>query len=1158
MAETSIAPDVIRTHEPSDQSTTPETAPDWEVSPNETTETLPANDQTNTFKMTIVGEVLRSEKMEKKDAEVQCEILAKVLNEAEIENSSEVTSELKLEIQSLEESLKDQQNEKSQIIESHKKVVMEYEISSTKTVKEYEEKLGQIGIENSKLEEKLQVLQEQYSGVMKTYKTSVTEYEVQKSTVAQEYETKLGEMKINQTKLEERIQALEKEKDDAIKKNRLSLNETKEQLETQKLELEEKLEMLEDEMEDSAEKDREQSKELEESENEIKDLKNENAKLEKTVQELKDENQQIGEMKIYQTKLEDRIRALEKEKDDAITKNNDSKEQLETQKTELEDKLETLQDEKEDSAEKDREQSKELKENENEIKNLKSANKKLEKTVQELKDENQQILEKLKESLADDEFKKSPQLQNTTDDLKETVASLRKENQITLNKCEKQIADMEASKEIMTRNYEKQIQELKQEKNKMGKNDKETKSDNACLKFKVTSTESSYEKRIEEVRIEMREKCELEIKDAEEAARVALIRKYEDMLTQVGDIKQEILITFTESVKNYELKISEIHKFYELKLETLRQQQEDEQNEAAAKEIEALQKKCDDLEEHYKDIIHEMKNEMKENWENERKEMEEKFEKEKEVLIEENEKGGDEFEAKIQQLSESYEHKISQMVLEYSALEERYYSSIRDLEIILEKMKMPIERSTITCVVKTTESREETIETKTSISADKNHLQKEEKEIIPGNDNQKHHPTDNFNNTGELAHTVKNIKSTAVKYEDITAENGKNEKVDEKENVNEVNEHTLVQDEGKQNSDKTDDMKQNQELADDFRAKEGKAVTKVDRSGKKDMDDAKQNLNEVNESTPDQVEYKKNSRQTDKMKQSKNMVDAVREIKSKTANDVGNTEANGQIVNEEEKENTKEVKQNTPDLSREPTPLCPIVDSININREQFNVSPEQTKSLISIKYSRKCFHEIQEDTITIEKDQEHKTSTETRKVIPDFQKVLNMLKEKQEIEELLTSLQNEIADEQLNFLHAMQFKKDGEFNDYLQSSVKQLIKEKLPLEAELRVTIQEILELLEDDGLRQNSRLIQKKAERKDEIESRLETIYESIHSEPMRAAESLTCLLKAKNRHQDKLQNLEEALKRMKEEIESEMKLDASFVDILPEKLIIDLCLST
>ena len=143
---------------------------------------------------------------------------------------------------------------------------------------------------------------------------------------------------------------------------------------------------------------------------------------------------------------------------------------------------------------------------------------------------------------------------------------------------------------------------------------------------------------------------------------------------------------------------------------------------------------------------------------------------------------------------------------------------------------------------------------------------------------------------------------------------------------------------------------------------------------------------------------------------------------------------------------------------------------------------------------------------------------------PFVKQLQNLIFKKESLEEKISKLDGEIANEQYNFLDARQFKITGKVNKESESNIRGLLDIKATLVIGLQHVNEKILQSLSEGGLKGSQpEFIEECVERKVKLEDEIEKLQYKIDEETISAAEMLADLLKQKCAINEELINIRE-----------------------------------
>ena len=150
---------------------------------------------------------------------------------------------------------------------------------------------------------------------------------------------------------------------------------------------------------------------------------------------------------------------------------------------------------------------------------------------------------------------------------------------------------------------------------------------------------------------------------------------------------------------------------------------------------------------------------------------------------------------------------------------------------------------------------------------------------------------------------------------------------------------------------------------------------------------------------------------------------------------------------------------------------------------------------------------------------------------PDVKKLVSLLLLKESLEETSRNLDDEIFEEQANFLDVRQFKGTGKVDSETASKIKELIDTKAKLVYDLKETNETILQSLSKGGLTgPYAGFIEECVERKVRLEEEIENLQDEIDEETIRAAAKVAGLVERKSTLSEELRKVVEELQTIKE----------------------------
>lgn len=175
---------------------------------------------------------------------------------------------------------------------------------------------------------------------------------------------------------------------------------------------------------------------------------------------------------------------------------------------------------------------------------------------------------------------------------------------------------------------------------------------------------------------------------------------------------------------------------------------------------------------------------------------------------------------------------------------------------------------------------------------------------------------------------------------------------------------------------------------------------------------------------------------------------------------------------------------------------------------------------------------------------------------PFVKQLQRLISKKESLDEKISKLDGEIANEQCNFLDARQFKITGKVNAESESNIKGLLDIKQTLVIGLQGVNEKILQSLSAGGLKgSQSEFIEECVERKVKLEDEIEKLQDKIDGATISAAEMLADLLKQKCALNDELintrKNAIEEVKRLQGEVSSNADIPEEIYELLNRALL-------
>ena len=154
----------------------------------------------------------------------------------------------------------------------------------------------------------------------------------------------------------------------------------------------------------------------------------------------------------------------------------------------------------------------------------------------------------------------------------------------------------------------------------------------------------------------------------------------------------------------------------------------------------------------------------------------------------------------------------------------------------------------------------------------------------------------------------------------------------------------------------------------------------------------------------------------------------------------------------------------------------------------------------------------------------------------DVKKLVSLCLLKESLEETSRNLDDEIVEEQVNFIDARQFKATGKVDSETASKIKELIDTKAKLVSDLKETNETILQSLSKGGLTgPYAGFIEECVERKVRLEEEIEKLQDVIDEETIRAAAMLADLVERKSTLSEELRKAEGEVQMIKENVSND-----------------------
>ena len=179
---------------------------------------------------------------------------------------------------------------------------------------------------------------------------------------------------------------------------------------------------------------------------------------------------------------------------------------------------------------------------------------------------------------------------------------------------------------------------------------------------------------------------------------------------------------------------------------------------------------------------------------------------------------------------------------------------------------------------------------------------------------------------------------------------------------------------------------------------------------------------------------------------------------------------------------------------------------------------------------------LKKEITKLDNSQVNLDGTTTGAENPDAKTLVSLLLLKESLEETSRNLDDDIFEEQANFLDARQFKSTGKVDYETASKIKELIDTKDKLVTDLKETNETILQSLSKGGLNgPYAGFIEECVERKVMLEEKLDKLEDEIDEESIRAATMLADLVERKSTLGEELRKAEEDTEMLKENVSND-----------------------
>ena len=167
----------------------------------------------------------------------------------------------------------------------------------------------------------------------------------------------------------------------------------------------------------------------------------------------------------------------------------------------------------------------------------------------------------------------------------------------------------------------------------------------------------------------------------------------------------------------------------------------------------------------------------------------------------------------------------------------------------------------------------------------------------------------------------------------------------------------------------------------------------------------------------------------------------------------------------------------------------------------------------------------------------------------DQKELASLLLLRESLEEKIDKLDDEICEEQANFLDACQFKKTGNVDTDAESKIRKLIDSKEKLVTDLKDTNETILQSLSAGGLTgPHAGFLEECVERKVKLEEGIDKLQDNIDNEIARTAERLKDLLERKYIDNEELKKATENVVELVKRMQSKVSNDDEYNNNIPD----------
>ena len=174
-------------------------------------------------------------------------------------------------------------------------------------------------------------------------------------------------------------------------------------------------------------------------------------------------------------------------------------------------------------------------------------------------------------------------------------------------------------------------------------------------------------------------------------------------------------------------------------------------------------------------------------------------------------------------------------------------------------------------------------------------------------------------------------------------------------------------------------------------------------------------------------------------------------------------------------------------------------------------------------------------------------------------KILELLKQKEKVENRIERIESQIFEEQDNFLDSLRHRNKENVSPSSKSTTGTLLAKIKKLNSDLKITKAE-LEDLEDGGcgLKENFKAVESKTISKKLLEHELEDLHKKLHEEPKRSAGALASLIEEKEQVEEKMVRILEMLQKSKLSLENKIRVDKKLLSQTPASVVAVLDLKT